>query len=99
MVLVRDALRRYALSPYLAIALMTLMIPRAEGADVSLNRIGDPILNREEDVAGVRDPQDIAVDTEGDIYVVDQHYHRVQKYDSKGFWIDSIGTPSTDGTY
>ncbi len=89
---------RIRLSALLAVVLVALLTPSADGAIVFKDRFGPPTVDGTE-VGGLRDPQDVTVDTFGDIYVVDQHYHRVQKYDSNGKFIMSIGKPSTDGTY
>lgn len=45
-------------------------------------------------------PYDVAFDvTNGDIFVVDRAAFRVQKYDSKGNFLLSIGTPGTDASH
>ena len=41
-------------------------------------------------------PQDVGVDSNGNVYVVESRNHRVRKYDSAGNFIKSIGTRRFD---
>ena len=41
-------------------------------------------------------PQDIGIDSEGNIYVVDRNNNRIQKFDSSGNYITKWGAPGTD---
>jgi len=37
-------------------------------------------------------PQDVGVDSNGNMYVVEFHYHRIRKYDSQGKFIKTFGS-------
>jgi DNA-binding beta-propeller fold protein YncE len=79
----------------LVIALVLMLAPLADAAIIFETRFGPgPPGN-----GTLTHPFDVAVDTGGDIFVVDQGAHRVLKFDDKGKFLLSIGKPhGADGT-
>ena len=45
-------------------------------------------------------PRDVVIDSKGNLYVVEYHYHRIRKYDSQGNFIKTFGRYSnSDGNF
>lgn len=70
--------------------------PSANAAVIFVDRFGPPPPGN----GSLHYPYDVAFDvTTGDIFVVDRAGFRVQKYNSKGEFLLSIGTPGTDASH
>lgn len=80
----------------LVVVVLGLVPSPATAAVVFVDRFGDPPPG----AGALHYPYDVAFDvTNGDIFVVDRAAFRVQKYDSKGAFLLSIGTPGTDASH
>jgi len=42
-------------------------------------------------------PEDLAVDAQGNVYVADRVNNRIEKFDTNGKFLATIGTPGSDG--
>lgn len=80
----------------LVILTLGLAASPAAAAVVFAGRFGDPPPG----AGALHYPYDAAFDvTNGDVFVVDRAAFRVQKYDRRGNFLQSIGTPGTDASH
>ena len=80
----------------LVVVILGLTMSPATAATVFIGRFGDP----PPATGALAYPYDVAFDvTNGDIFIVDRAAFRVQKYDRRGNFLLSIGTPGTDASH
>ena len=78
----------------LAIALVLMLAPAADAAIIFKGRFAAV-----EDEGGLKYPYDVEIDAAGDIYVVDTAAFQILKYDHRGRYLMTIGTPGTDASH
>lgn len=92
--------RLSALCAVLALAGSLVVAPPAGAALTFTGRFGIPSPTFTAAEGGLNFPYDIAVHPEnGDIFVVDRAAFLIQKYDSKGEFLQTIGKPATGESY